>query len=259
MHHGVAAGDIDVKLVEGAAALVLKILLHLHFDIGTREVGAQLIAIGAEFIRNGREKNLRGRRHECAPHNRGRLRLVAFPSVRVQIALAGAPRQVGRGRVWTGLSLAKRSFISQSNAVTRPCGWAAARPRRATPLGEGQPFRGSRDRRPCGRRLAGWDSARAPWLPKPARSPLTARQAVANGDDLRSVARHQRISRREIVRIAFTTAIGMKAEEVQHDNRLAVILVDKAFELALDQRQHGLSSALALWPHRTLLPSVPWC
>jgi hypothetical protein len=67
MHHGVATGDIDVKLVERAAALVLEVLLHLHFDIGTREVGAQLIAIGAEFIRNGREKNLRGRRHECAP------------------------------------------------------------------------------------------------------------------------------------------------------------------------------------------------
>ena len=75
MHHGVAIGDIDVELVERAAALVLKILLHLHFDIGTREVGAQLIAIGAEFVRNGREKNLRGRRHECAPPNPGRLRL----------------------------------------------------------------------------------------------------------------------------------------------------------------------------------------
>jgi hypothetical protein len=75
MHHGVAAGDIDVKGVKRAAALVREILLHLHFDIGTREVGAQLIAIGAEFIRNGREKNLRGRRHECAPPNRGRLRL----------------------------------------------------------------------------------------------------------------------------------------------------------------------------------------
>ena len=75
MHHRVAIGDVDVKRVERAAALVLEILLHLHFDIGTREVGAQLIAIGAEFIRNGREKNLRGRRHECAPPNHGRLRL----------------------------------------------------------------------------------------------------------------------------------------------------------------------------------------
>ena len=51
-------GDIDVELVERVAAEVFEVLLHLHFDIVPREVGAQLIAIGAELIRNGREKNL---------------------------------------------------------------------------------------------------------------------------------------------------------------------------------------------------------
>jgi hypothetical protein len=62
MHHGVAIRDIDIELVERVAAKVLEVLLHLHFDIVPREVGAQLFAISAELIRNGREKNLH--RHE---------------------------------------------------------------------------------------------------------------------------------------------------------------------------------------------------
>ena len=39
------------------AAEVLEILLHLHFDIVPREVGAELVAIGAEFVGNSREKD----------------------------------------------------------------------------------------------------------------------------------------------------------------------------------------------------------
>ena len=46
------------RACRGVAAEVFEVLLHLHFDIVPREVAAQLIAIGAEFIRNGREKNL---------------------------------------------------------------------------------------------------------------------------------------------------------------------------------------------------------
>jgi hypothetical protein len=65
MHHGVAVRDIDIELVERVAAEVLEVLLHLLFDIVPRQVRSQLIAIGAELIRNGREKNLR--RHERAP------------------------------------------------------------------------------------------------------------------------------------------------------------------------------------------------
>ena len=64
MHHGVAMGDIDVQLVECIAPEVLKILLHFHFDIVPRKIGAQPIAIVAEFIGDGREKNLH--RHERA-------------------------------------------------------------------------------------------------------------------------------------------------------------------------------------------------
>jgi hypothetical protein len=58
MQHRVAMRDIDIEFVERAAAEVYEVLLHLHFDIGAREVRSQLIAIGAELIRNGREKNL---------------------------------------------------------------------------------------------------------------------------------------------------------------------------------------------------------
>ena len=67
MHHAVAMGDIDIKLVERVAAEVFEVLLHLHFDIVPRQVGSQLIAIGAELIRNGREKNLR--RHDAGPQS----------------------------------------------------------------------------------------------------------------------------------------------------------------------------------------------
>jgi hypothetical protein len=58
MHHGVAMGDVDIELVERVAAEVLEILLHLYFDVVPREVGAELVAIGAEFVGNSREKNL---------------------------------------------------------------------------------------------------------------------------------------------------------------------------------------------------------
>ena len=65
MHHGVAMGDIDIELVERVAAEILEILLHLHFDIVPREVGAQLVAIEAEFVGNSREKDLD--RHRRTP------------------------------------------------------------------------------------------------------------------------------------------------------------------------------------------------
>jgi hypothetical protein len=48
MHHRVAVLDIDIELVEYAAAEVLEVLLHLHFDIVPRQVRSQLIAIDAE-------------------------------------------------------------------------------------------------------------------------------------------------------------------------------------------------------------------
>jgi hypothetical protein len=38
-------GDVDIELVERIAAEVSEILLHLHFDIVPREVGAKLVAI----------------------------------------------------------------------------------------------------------------------------------------------------------------------------------------------------------------------
>jgi hypothetical protein len=38
MHHGVTLLDIGVELVERVAAEVYEVLLHLHFDIGAREV-----------------------------------------------------------------------------------------------------------------------------------------------------------------------------------------------------------------------------
>ena len=60
-------GDIDIELVERVAAEVLEVLLHLHFDIVPRQVALQLIAKGAELIRNGREKNLR--RHDARPQS----------------------------------------------------------------------------------------------------------------------------------------------------------------------------------------------
>ena len=80
MHHGVAMRDIDVELVERVAAEVLEVLLHLHFDIVPRQVRSQLIAIGAELIRNGREKNLR--RHDRAPENWMRLTFFALERYR---------------------------------------------------------------------------------------------------------------------------------------------------------------------------------
>jgi len=43
-------GDVDIELVERVAAEILEILLHLHFDIVPREVGAELVAIGAEIV-----------------------------------------------------------------------------------------------------------------------------------------------------------------------------------------------------------------
>ena len=53
MHHGVTVLDIDIELVEHAAPEILEVLLHLHFDIVPRQARSQLIAIGAELIRNG--------------------------------------------------------------------------------------------------------------------------------------------------------------------------------------------------------------
>jgi hypothetical protein len=67
VHHGIAMPDIDIELVERVAAEVFEVLLHLYFDIVPRQVRSQVIAIGAELIRNGREKNLH--RHEFTPTN----------------------------------------------------------------------------------------------------------------------------------------------------------------------------------------------
>jgi len=47
----VAMGGIDVERI---AAEILEILLHLHFDIVPREVGAELVAIRPEFVGNRR-------------------------------------------------------------------------------------------------------------------------------------------------------------------------------------------------------------
>ena len=67
MHHGVTVRDIDIELLERVAADGYEVLLHLHFDIGPRQVRSQLIAIGAELIRNGREKNRD--RHDARPQS----------------------------------------------------------------------------------------------------------------------------------------------------------------------------------------------
>ncbi|MGA2493178.1 MAG: hypothetical protein ABSF67_09535 [Roseiarcus sp.] len=72
MHDAVAMRDIDVEFVERVAAEVDKVLLHLHFDVGPREVGAELIAIGAELVGHRREKDLHRFRH-------GRARRGLFP------------------------------------------------------------------------------------------------------------------------------------------------------------------------------------
>jgi hypothetical protein len=40
MNNGVAIGDIGVELVESAAPEILEVLLHLHFDIVPRKIGA---------------------------------------------------------------------------------------------------------------------------------------------------------------------------------------------------------------------------
>ena len=58
MHHGVAIADIDIELIKRAAPEVVKILLHLHFDIVPREIFAQPIAIVAKLIGNGRDKKI---------------------------------------------------------------------------------------------------------------------------------------------------------------------------------------------------------
>jgi hypothetical protein len=75
MRHGVTVGDIDIELIECVAAEVLEVLLHLHLDIVPRQIRSQLIAIDAELIRNGREKNLR--RHERASTSWTRLTFFA--------------------------------------------------------------------------------------------------------------------------------------------------------------------------------------
>ena len=63
MHDAIAMRDIDVELVERVAAEVLEVLLHLHFDVVPREVGAELIAIGAELVGDRRQKDLHRFRH----------------------------------------------------------------------------------------------------------------------------------------------------------------------------------------------------
>src|ERR1700733_5136368 len=57
MHHSVAIGDVDVKLVERIAAEVLEVLLHLHRDIVTRQILDQEVKIGPELARNRRKKD----------------------------------------------------------------------------------------------------------------------------------------------------------------------------------------------------------
>jgi hypothetical protein len=97
MHHGVAMGDVDIELVERVAAEVSEILLHLHFDIVPREVGAKLVAMGAEFVGNSREKNLDRHRRTPAIQSRGSL-FHSFELRKTCLGKTGANRKSPRSR-----------------------------------------------------------------------------------------------------------------------------------------------------------------
>src|SRR4051812_49495156 len=94
MDDGVAVGDVEVELVERDAAVVFEVLLDLHFDIVAGEVVAQLVAIGPELIRYGREKDPDGHELNCAPRWRlGGRNLAWLPIGRKRTA---APPTAGR-------------------------------------------------------------------------------------------------------------------------------------------------------------------
>src|SRR5690349_7274121 len=57
MHHRVAMRDIDVELVERVAAQPLEVFLDLHLDVVACQIDAQAVAVGPEFVGNGREED----------------------------------------------------------------------------------------------------------------------------------------------------------------------------------------------------------
>ena len=57
VNHAVAFGDVGVELVERIAAEVLEVFLHLHRNVLSGEVAAQLIPISSEFVGNGRKED----------------------------------------------------------------------------------------------------------------------------------------------------------------------------------------------------------
>jgi hypothetical protein len=71
MHHRVATRDIDVELVERVAAEVLEILLHLHGDVGTRQIVDEFVSVGPELVGNRRKKD--ADRHALTLFERRRL------------------------------------------------------------------------------------------------------------------------------------------------------------------------------------------
>jgi hypothetical protein len=54
---GVAMSDVDIELVEGVAAKIFEVFLHLHSDILPREVMDELIPVSPELVGNRREKD----------------------------------------------------------------------------------------------------------------------------------------------------------------------------------------------------------
>src|ERR1700674_686137 len=57
VNHTVAFGDVGVELVERIAAEILEVLLHLHRNVLSGEVAAELIPISSEFVGNGRKED----------------------------------------------------------------------------------------------------------------------------------------------------------------------------------------------------------
>ncbi len=56
----VAGGDIQIKLVERDATIILKVLLDLDLNVMAREVTPKPIAIVGKFVRYCREENTNG-------------------------------------------------------------------------------------------------------------------------------------------------------------------------------------------------------
>jgi hypothetical protein len=57
VNQAVAFGDVGVELVERIAAEILEVLLHLHRNVLSGEVAAELIPISSEFVGNGRKED----------------------------------------------------------------------------------------------------------------------------------------------------------------------------------------------------------